>query len=51
MNEQPIVWLKSEAQKKRFQDHKASVSTSEDGTLQFESHNIITQRDLKKLIS
>jgi len=48
MNEQPIVWLKSEAQKKRFQDHKASVSTSEDGTLQFESHNIITPKGLEK---
>jgi uncharacterized protein len=48
MNEQPIVWLKTEAQKKRFQDHKASVSTSEDGTLQFESHNIITPKGLEK---
>jgi uncharacterized protein len=49
MNEQPIVWLKTETQKKRFQDHKASVSTSEDGTLQFESHNIITPKGLEKI--
>jgi uncharacterized protein len=48
MNEQPIVWLKNETQKKRLQDHKASVLTSEDGTLQFESHNIITPKGLEK---
>jgi uncharacterized protein len=48
MNEQPIVWLKTEAQKKRFKDHKASVLTSDDGTLQFESQNIITPKGLEK---
>jgi len=48
MNEQPIVWMKTEAQKKRFQDHKASVSTSEDGKLHFESQNIITPKGLEK---
>jgi uncharacterized protein len=45
---QPIVWIKTEAQKKRFEDHKASVATSDDGTLLFESKNIITPKGLEK---
>jgi uncharacterized protein len=47
--EQKIVWVKTEAQKKRFQDHKASVVKSEDGTLQFESENIITPKGYEKI--
>ncbi len=47
--EQKIVWVKTEAQKKRFQDHKASVIKSEDGTLQFESENIITPKGYEKI--
>lgn len=47
--EQKIVWVKTEAQKKRFQDHKASVIKSEDGTLQFESENIITPKGYEKV--
>jgi hypothetical protein len=48
MNEQPIVWMKTEAQKKRFKDHQASVFVSDDGKLRFESKNIITPKGLEK---
>jgi hypothetical protein len=27
-----ILWVKTEAQKKRFKDHEASVTRSEDGS-------------------
>jgi uncharacterized protein len=43
-----VIWIQNEAQKKRFEDHKATVSTSEDGTLRFESSNIITPKGLEK---
>lgn len=47
--EKPIVWLaKTEAQKKRLSDHKASVVLSEDGNLQFRSEQIITPKGLEK---
>lgn len=48
MNEQPIVWLKTEAQKKRFEDHKASVTPLHDGNLQFHSESIITPKGYQK---
>lgn len=48
MNEQPILWMKTEAQKKRFKDHQASVFVSDDGKLRFESTNIITPKGLEK---
>jgi len=44
----PIFWIKSESQKKRFEDHKASVTESEDGSLLFETENIITPKGLTK---
>lgn len=47
--EQKIIWVKTEAQKKRFNDHKASVIKSEDGTLEFRSENIITPKGLEKI--
>lgn len=47
--EQKIVWIKTEAQKKRFQDHKATVTKSEDGALRFESQNIITPKGYEKV--
>lgn len=43
-----VIWIKNEAQKKRFEDHKASVTESEDGTLRFETKNIITPKGLEK---
>lgn len=48
MNEQPIVWLKTEAQKKRFKDHQKTVTQLEDGTLAFTSEQIITPKGLSK---
>ena len=48
MNEQNIVWIKTEAQKKRFRDHKASVAELHDGTLEFRSESIITPKGLEK---
>lgn len=48
MAEHPIVWVKTEAQKKRFQDHKASVQVSEDGSFSYHSSNIITPKGLEK---
>lgn len=47
--EQKILWIKTEAQKKRFEDHKASVKKSEDGTLRFDSENIITPKGYEKV--
>jgi hypothetical protein len=44
----PIFWIKNESQKKRFEDHKASVTESEDGSLLFETENIITPKGLTK---
>jgi uncharacterized protein len=49
MTEQKIVWVKTEAQKKRLEEHKSSVSQSEDGSLQFHSNNIITPKGLEKV--
>jgi len=50
-----IVWIaKTEAQKKRLEDHKATVQYSEDGTFRFDSKNIITpsgKEKINKLIS
>jgi len=43
-----VIWIKNETQKKRLEDHKASVTTSEDGSLRFETKNIITPKGLEK---
>lgn len=43
-----IIWVKTEAQKKRFKDHEASVTRSEDGTLEFKTENIITPKGREK---
>jgi len=48
MAEHPIAWIKTEAQKKRFLDHKSSVSVSEDGSFAYHSSNIITPKGLEK---
>lgn len=48
MNEQPIIWVKNEQQKKRLSDHKASVTQGTDGALQFHSETIITPKGLQK---
>lgn len=43
-----ILWVKTEAQKKRFKDHEASVTRSEDGSLEFKTENIITPKGREK---
>lgn len=49
MNEQKIVWFnKTEAQKKRLEEHKASVSEDLDGKLTFHSETIITPKGHEK---
>ena len=45
---QNIIWIKTEAQKKRFKDHEASVTRSEDGSLEFKTENIITPKGREK---
>ena len=42
------IWLKTEAQKQRIEDHKASVVNTQDG-LQFLSQNIITPKGYEKV--
>jgi uncharacterized protein len=42
------IWLKTEAQKQRFEDHKVSVVKTEDG-FQFLSQNIITPKGYEKV--
>ena len=46
---QKIFWVKTESQKKRFQEHKASVVISEDGSLEFKESSIITPKGKEKL--
>jgi len=48
MTTQKIIWVKTEAQKKRYKDHEASVTTSEDGTLEFKTETIITPKGREK---
>jgi uncharacterized protein len=46
---QKIFWTKTESQKKRFEDHKASVFVSENGSLEFRENNIITPKGNQKI--
>ena len=47
---QNIVWVaRTEAQKKRLEDHKATVEYSDDGTFRFDSQNIITPKGKEKI--
>jgi uncharacterized protein len=48
MNKHPIIWVKTETQKKRLKEHTASVTQTQDGSLQFHSQNIITPKGLEK---
>ena len=45
---QPIIWLSKEELEQRKQQHAASVSLSEDGSMQFKSQRIITPKGLEK---
>lgn len=49
MIENKIVWVKTEAQKKRLEDHKATVVQSDDGNFIFSSSTIITPKGLEKV--
>jgi len=43
-----VIWIPTQQQRKRFEDHKATVKIENDGSLQFKSFDIITPKGNKK---